>query len=186
MDTYTCEGECEGYWPEDDNPNPAACNAQADYYRCTRPRGHSGNHVACSSDECNMHEWENKAKRSKPIVRPEWAGPITITIGAVELEIISPEAVWLRTKTTALHTPLNAADIKRLIRALTMAVNLQQPPPTGEHCGGCNGAGFLVTNDLADYLIARCDSCERFATDYDAWLHIIPDESRLESDEGDE
>lgn len=186
MDTYECDGSCvhdEDEWCGAESPSGD--------YRCTRLHGHTGNHVACDSEydePCNLESWENK--RSKPVVRPEWAGPITITIGeagsgAVIVDIPEPGTLILRVDERGERissTPLSPEDLKRLIRALVMAANLQRPDNSVD-CGECEGSGGYILDADSIYPVQRCDTCQRFASDFEAWLSLIPDETRLDGED---
>lgn len=49
-----------------------ACSAASRNWLCTRPNGHSGDHVACGTDEHNMFSWpQETTKPAAPVVEPE-------------------------------------------------------------------------------------------------------------------
>jgi hypothetical protein len=48
-----------------------SCSAASRNWICTRPNGHSGDHVACGTDEHNMFSWpQETTKPAAPVVEP--------------------------------------------------------------------------------------------------------------------
>lgn len=186
MEHYECDGDCIH-----DSDEWCGAASPSGEYTCTRQHGHTGPHVACERDgDCNISSWESKKRVSlKKEAGP--IGPIKITIGAVEVEIPGPgpegDRVFLGVRHDGSRVAnLTPEDLKRLIRALVMAANLQRPPNPVE-CGECGDWGYQLDDDDDTFPIRRCDECEQFASDYDAWLSIIPDDTRLaENDEEEE
>lgn len=126
-----------------------------------------------------MMEWWSKNRKRVPLTKEVWAGPISITIGRVALEITTPEVILLSVDER--RVSLQPEDLKRLIRALVMAANLQRTA-NSKACESCDGFGAVLEVD-SNYPVQRCDTCGQFESDYDAWLSLIPDGTRLSVDD---
>ncbi len=48
----------------------AKCHAYQGGYVCTQPRGHTGDHIACSERPCGLHRWPQTSQKPAKAPRP--------------------------------------------------------------------------------------------------------------------
>lgn len=173
-----------------DTEAPEACgHRHPNNYLCTRVAGHAGEHMACTGGD-GFHDvarWHNdddpttipitdqdlaptELAPTQVLTPPPPAAPTPMTVNLGQVEVSSGyRHPTITLKVGESVVDLSPSEIHRLLRVMVASLHIPPPAQLPNPCGCCD-RGLYHENAH----IERCDDCAIYATDFEAWLSLMP------------